>query len=190
MLRRAKRSRAVRAKGGTGPSLRRCHRSSLYRNGETARPREWLLLPWQGPGPRGFATVLVGLPSAPAPPPAPNKFVAQPLISGMKCPADTAGAVPGRAPAYPSPAALPFVPAGFQSPRRCQSHDMCSDREVHSRMARERHGLPSAGVLRARLGAEPVPLCCAHGLGEESKRGTCPHLIPGGWQTPHELRCR
>lgn len=56
------------------------------------------------------------LPSAPAPPLAPNKLVAQPLISGMKFPADAAGAASGRAPAYPGPAALPFVPSWLSVP--------------------------------------------------------------------------
>lgn len=70
------------------------------------------------------------LPSALASAPAPNDLVAQPLISGMKFPADTAGGAAGRAPTYPSPAALPFVPSWLSVPaavRRCQSRDACGD---------------------------------------------------------------
>lgn len=40
------------------------------------------------------------------------------------------------------------------------------------------------GALRARLGAVPAPLSCAHGLGEEPKWGNMPTGLPLQAGTP------
>ncbi|XP_037994005.1 translation initiation factor IF-2-like [Motacilla alba alba] len=71
-------------------------------------------------------------------------------------------------------------PAGFQSPRRCQSHDVCSDGEVRSRMAGERHGLPSvpASVRCQRRCAAPMD------SGRNPNGGTCPQSYPWRLASP------